>query len=179
MAAAFENISGKPMADNRKARKKIIVTLGGGGYMWESTRLINSLGDAVDFAYVAGNDSVLAPRFEQGELYRVKSFATRAAHHWWQIVPSVALVTLQAFGILRKAKPDAIIGLGTPICVPLAIAAKLLGIKLVFIESMARVYHPSLTGRILEKLALAERFYVQWPEAIGMYKNAIYKGNVV
>ena len=89
------------------------------------------------------------------------------------------IATWQACAIVHKSKPDAIVGVAVPLSVPLAIAGKLFGKKVIFIESITRVAHPSITGRILDALALADRIYVQWSGSVNLYKNAIYKGTVL
>lgn len=49
--------------------------------------------------------------------------------------------------------------------------------KIVYVETFARVKHLSLTGRLL--LFVADWFYVQWPELDGIGGRARYTGNVV
>ena len=60
--------------------------------------------------------------------------------------------------------------------VPLCLLCKLLGKKLVFIESYAKVNTPTLTGKLL--YPFADRFYVQWEELLEFYPKAIFTGGV-
>lgn len=58
------------------------------------------------------------------------------------------------------------------------VAAKLFGARLVFIESRARVYSRSKTGRIL--YPFCDTFIVQWPELLYVYGDkAEYFGTFV
>jgi len=63
--------------------------------------------------------------------------------------------------------------------VPLCLVGKLYGITTVFVESITRVSKPSSTGTLLTKLKLCDRFYVQWPGAAKLYRNAVFKGSVL
>ena len=54
-----------------------------------------------------------------------------------------------AFNLLRKEKPDIIISTGAGVTVPFFYIGKLLGIKTVYIESLARVEKLSLTGKLV------------------------------
>jgi UDP-N-acetylglucosamine:LPS N-acetylglucosamine transferase len=84
-----------------------------------------------------------------------------------------------ALAMLRRDRPDLVVTVASSLAVPVFLAAKLLGIKTVYIDSITRVNQASTTGRLLSKFKLADRFYVQWPEAVSLYKGAIYKGTVL
>jgi hypothetical protein len=53
---------------------------------------------------------------------------------------------------------------------------KLFGSKLIYIESNARVYSKSHTGKIIEPIC--DKIIVQWPEMLQVYKNAEYWGTL-
>lgn len=76
-----------------------------------------------------------------------------------------------------KLKPQVIISTGAHNTIPLCIFAKILGKKIIYIESVARVYTPSKTGKLMYKIA--NQFYVQWPEMLEVYPKAIYKGQLL
>lgn len=160
-------------------KTKVLITLEGGGYLWEARRLIDGLGDRVEYAYVTSNNCLVPPQFAGSEVYRLRAFSSKARPHWWQVLPRLLVATVQCCVAVLNARPDAVVGVASPTSVPLAIAVRLLGKKFIFVESITRVGHPSRTGRILERLGLVDRFYVQWPEALELYKSAIYKGDVI
>lgn len=66
----------------------------------------------------------------------------------------------EAFRILRERRPHAILSCGAGPAVPFALVGKLLGAKVIFVESFAAVERPTLTGRILYRIA--DRFLYQW-----------------
>lgn len=76
-----------------------------------------------------------------------------------------------------KLKPQVIISTGAHNTIPLCLFGKLLGKRIIYIESIARVHTPSKTGRLMYKIA--DQFYVQWPEMLAVYPKAIYKGQLL
>lgn len=84
----------------------------------------------------------------------------------------------QAVGICITIRPCAIISTGAGIAVPVFLAARLFGIKLVFIESRARVYSKSRAGRLLAHIC--DSLIVQWPEMVDVYgKKAECYGTLI
>jgi len=61
--------------------------------------------------------------------------------------------------------------------VPFALVARVLpGTRVIFIESAARINEPSMTGRIMYRLA--HRFYYQWRSLAPFCPRGIYGGLV-
>lgn len=81
-----------------------------------------------------------------------------------------------SFRILRREKPDFVITTGALAAFPISLLAKLMGKKLVYIESFARVDSASLTGRLL--YPFADLFIVQWEETLRFYPKAVYGGGI-
>jgi UDP-N-acetylglucosamine:LPS N-acetylglucosamine transferase len=84
---------------------------------------------------------------------------------------------LQSFKIFFKEKPDVIITTGADTAFPISVIAKIMGKKLVYIESFARITEPSLSAKLLHPLA--DLFFVQWPENKRFFSKAIYAGSVL
>ena len=78
--------------------------------------------------------------------------------------------------ILHKENPDCIISTGALATYPLCLIAKLRRRKIVYIESFARIDNPSLTGRLMVRLA--DLFIVQWEEMLKVYPHATYTGGI-
>ncbi len=78
---------------------------------------------------------------------------------------------------LAKEKPEAIISTGAEIAIPAFILGKILGLKLIFVESLSRVSQPSGTGFLLHPIC--DLFLVQWPQLREYYRErAEYVGAV-
>jgi UDP-N-acetylglucosamine:LPS N-acetylglucosamine transferase len=82
-----------------------------------------------------------------------------------------------AWRVLRRARPDAILSTGAGLAVPFFLVGKLLGIRLVYVESVTRTETISLSGRLVYRLA--DRFFVQWPRAAEGRRRAEYAGAVL
>jgi len=84
---------------------------------------------------------------------------------------------LEAWKILRKERPRVILSTGAGPVVPFALVGKLLGVKTIFVETFTRVTKPSLTGRIMYRLA--DRFFYQWKPLESYFPKGIYGGPLV
>ena len=91
-------------------------------------------------------------------------------------IPRLLINACRSWKILLAERPDVVLCTGVLATVPLCLFCKLLGKKLVFIESYAKVTTPTLTGRLL--YPFADRFYIQWPELRKHYPKAVYVGGI-
>lgn len=94
----------------------------------------------------------------------------------WQNAFTYLKMFVECFAIYKKYKPSVIVSTGSYIAVPLFLAGKICGSKLIFIESNAMVYSKTTTGKLVGKLANV--VYVQWPEMLEVYPKAIYCGTL-
>ena len=83
---------------------------------------------------------------------------------------------ITSFRIMRREKPDCVISTGALATYPVCVIARLMKKKIIYIESFARVDNPSLTGRLMVRLA--DLFIVQWEEMLQFYPNAVYTGGI-
>ena len=83
------------------------------------------------------------------------------------------LGNLSAF---TEKKPDVVICTGVLAMIPICLISKLMGKKLIYIESFAKVTSPTETGKLLYKFA--DQFYVQWKPMLKVYPKAIYLGGI-
>lgn len=81
-----------------------------------------------------------------------------------------------ALRLVRRHKVQAVVTTGAGVAVPFAIVGRLFGVNVVYLESMARITSPSLTGRLV--YPFADMFIVQWPELKRVYKRARCYGTV-
>src|SRR4030042_3475460 len=79
-------------------------------------------------------------------------------------------------GIALIERPDIVISTGSGVTVFFCIFTKLLGAKLVFIESMAKVEKPTITARML--YPFTDLFIVQWSNLLEFFPKAIYVGRL-
>jgi beta-1,4-N-acetylglucosaminyltransferase len=84
-----------------------------------------------------------------------------------------------AFRILVKERPDVVISTGGgEIAIPFCYIGKLMGAKVIFIETLARVSTRSAAGKLVYRIA--DLFLVQWETLLKEYgRKAQYWGSVV
>nr|WP_304220105.1 PssD/Cps14F family polysaccharide biosynthesis glycosyltransferase [Fredinandcohnia onubensis] len=75
-----------------------------------------------------------------------------------------------------KFRPKVIISTGAGAVIPFCFIAKMFGSKIIFIESFAKTTSPTITGKIIYRIA--DQFYIQWEELKKYYPNALYKGQI-
>ncbi len=83
---------------------------------------------------------------------------------------------LLAVRLVRKVRPRAVVTTGAGVAVPFCYVARLFGSRVVYVESMARISQPSLTGRLVYPVATS--FFVQWPELQAKFSRARYEGQL-
>jgi beta-1,4-N-acetylglucosaminyltransferase len=81
-----------------------------------------------------------------------------------------------AMRLVRELRPRVILTTGAAVAVPFAWLGRLYGVRVVWVESLARAERPSLSCRLVAPIA--DRIYVQWPELVSAIRRARYAGTV-
>jgi beta-1,4-N-acetylglucosaminyltransferase len=159
-------------------RPKLLVVLGEGGHTAQTLRLLQLLGPGFRYIYVISrSDEISARKITiPGPIHRLTRPRAKddglptAAWH-------LGVSLLEAAWLVLRCRPDAVVGCGPAVQVPPAFFAKLLGAKIIFIESASRVSELSLTGKIM--LRLADRFFVQWEPLQRRYPRTTFAGRLL
>jgi hypothetical protein len=91
-------------------------------------------------------------------------------------IPNFLRNLLLAWRTIRARDPDVILSTGAALAVPFFLVGKLLGKRLVYVESLTRVNDLALSGSLV--YPIADTFFVQWDQAAGR-RRARYCGSVV
>ena len=146
---------------------KIAIISSPGGHLTE-VRCMKAAYEAYPHFYVL-NDRIPLAADMQGKTY----FITHAERNWKQL-----LNLAEAFRILWRERPAVLISTGASPIVPFAIVGRFLfGARVVFIETITRAEAPSMTARIMYRIA--HRFYYQHPELERFFPRGRYQGAVV
>ena len=94
----------------------------------------------------------------------------------WDFIPRLLFNFVYSVAILMKERPDIVISTGALNTVPFCILAKLSGRKLIFIESYAKVNTPTVTGKLMYKIA--DLFIIQWQQLSKFYPKAVIGGSI-
>ncbi|XP_001924741.1 UDP-N-acetylglucosamine transferase subunit ALG14 homolog isoform X3 [Sus scrofa] len=190
----------RPRAAVPRRSLSLLVVAGSGGHTTEILRLLETLSDAYSPRHyvIADTDEMSAHKINSFELNRAdrNPSTTFPEYHIHRIPrsrevqqswPSSALSTLYSlwfsFPLTHRVKPDLVLCNGPGTCVPICISALLLGILgikkviIVYVESICRVEHLSLSGKIL--FHLSDYFIVQWPALKKKYPKSVYLGRIV
>jgi beta-1,4-N-acetylglucosaminyltransferase len=81
-----------------------------------------------------------------------------------------------AVRVVRRVRPLAVVTTGAGVAVPFALVGRLLGCRVVYVETLARIDAPSLSLRLSRPFV--SRMYVQWPELERALPTARYCGTV-
>ncbi len=167
------------MADEKPHDRPLALLLAGGGFWGELQKLLPRLAPDLDRILIVpdGNHALVDEVEARATLFVRQLIETRASGMnrspgFW------AREVWRQWRFLRAENPLMVIGLGSVDCLPTAIATRLAGIPFVFIETVTRVDDLSATGKLIYRLRLAKRFYVQWPGLGKRYPRALYEGIV-
>ncbi|XP_029804227.1 UDP-N-acetylglucosamine transferase subunit ALG14 homolog [Suricata suricatta] len=178
----------------------LLVVAGSGGHTTEILRLLESLSNAYSPRHyiIADTDEMSAHKINSFERNRADKDPSTMSPEYYihriprsrevqQSWPSTVLTTLYSmwlsFPLTHRVKPDLVLCNGPGTCVPICISALLLGILgikkviIVYVESICRVEHLSLSGKIL--FHLSDYFIVQWPALKEKYPKSVYLGRIV
>jgi len=156
---------------------RLLVILGEGGHTKEMLTLVDMLGDDLEYGYlIVQDDEVSESKIRRpGPVYRV--LRPRDKKHNLLLDICKALYSgWQSWRALRVFRPAAVLSSGPSVAVPGCMAARLMGIKVIFVETASRVTALSLTGRIMYRVANLS--LVQWPELAARYPKAVYAGRL-
>jgi UDP-N-acetylglucosamine:LPS N-acetylglucosamine transferase len=91
-------------------------------------------------------------------------------------IPNLLRNFLLAWRVVSAVRPRVLLTTGAGVAVPFAWIARFRGASVVYVESLTRIHDVSLSCRLIAPVA--DRVYVQWPEARAALRKARYAGPV-
>lgn len=149
-------------------RKKICLISSSGGH-FEQLKMLRKLSDKYDI-YVITEKTQYAEACDY----------TLLAPHKNKIIGTFRFFLNACISLfyLLKENPVAVISTGTKVAFPTIVWAKLLGKKVIYIETFARVYGGTRTGKFVYKHHLYDLFIYQWETQKEEYPNGVYGGGI-
>jgi UDP-N-acetylglucosamine:LPS N-acetylglucosamine transferase len=89
----------------------------------------------------------------------------------------VIRVLMRCINVILRERPDVVISAGAAVGCIACFLGKLIGAKIIWIDSITNVEKLSLSGRMVRYIA--DIFLVQWPNLAEQYKNVEYVGAVI
>lgn len=135
-------------------KQKILAVASIGGHWVQLLRITKGVEEYYDIVYCSTH-SKCATMVPDHEFYQMSDFSRWDA---WKLVPSF----LYIIRVLKRVKPVAVLTTGAAPGLTALLAAKLCGVKTIWIDSVANVEHISASGRIAHKFV--SRIYTQWTD---------------
>ena len=164
---------------------QLLIILGAGGHTKQMLRLVDLLGSEYHYHYVVADyDTISEQKIRiAGPVHRIvqpREKRLGETESALTVVRKMPRALLQARRILNDVHPDAVIGAGPSLQIPIAIVARLQRVPVIFIETASRGGDEiSMTGKIIYKYHLADRFYVQWEHHLQRYPRARFAGRLL
>src|SRR3989338_254429 len=160
--------------DPKDSKQKLLIHLGMGGHTSQISRVVNLLGPRYNYEYLLGDDDKTSEAKISflGKIYRAKNPRLMEDSSVIKVAFKMIPATISLIKILVKSRPTAILSAGPSLAIPLFWLAKIMGIKIIFVESWVRVHHKSQTGKLVSPVS--DMFFVQWPTMKEVYPKAIY-----
>ena len=154
----------------QEKKTKVCFAASTGGH-YEQLLMLKPLMEKYD-SFVITEETLYKAEVKGQKMYYMKMVNRKEA----SFVPRMMVNVCRSLCIYLREKPDAVICTGVLAMIPICLIAKLMGKKLIYIESFAKVTSPTLTGKLLYRFA--DQFYVQWPQMLEIYPKAIYMGGI-
>jgi beta-1,4-N-acetylglucosaminyltransferase len=146
---------------------KVAIISSSGGHLTE-VRCLRAAFSNYPHIYVL-NDQIDLADDMVGRTY----FITHAERNWRQL-----LNFWEAYSILRRERPNVLISTGASPIVPFSLVGRIFfGVRIVFVETITRVETPSLTGKIMYRIA--HRFYYQNRSLAKHFPRGSYCGGLI
>ncbi len=149
-----------------RKKLKVFAVASIGGHWVQLLRIAKALEKEFDVVYMSTHEKCAT--MVEGRIYYSMNDFSR--WDFYKMFPEL----LHSIYIICKEKPSVVITTGAAPGLMCLFAAKICGIRTIWIDSIANVEHISFSGRIASKFA--SRIYTQWPSLAG--NKVIFAGNI-
>jgi len=164
-----EGFSAASVADGDEKKLRICLVASAGGHLSQLLKLAESW-RGYDLFYVVTSKLVREELRKRGRVYVV---AECNRQHFLQLMK----VLVKCAIIVLRERPQVVISTGAAAGCIECFLGKLIGAKVIWVDSIANVEKLSLSGRMVRYIA--DMFFVQWPELTIKYTNVQFAGMVV
>lgn len=155
-------------------KRKILLVSSDGGHLAQLLEL-KELFERYDYLLVTEEAPSTIPLAEQ---YNVKFVRARPEGKNRKLGFYLSLIqnSFTSIRILLAHRPKAIITTGSHTAIPFCLIGKMLGIKVIWILSYARINSKAASANLI--YPIADKFLVQWPSMQSHYKKSAYLGSI-
>ena len=148
---------------------KICLAASAGGHLTQLLKLRGVL-DGYTMFWITTSEVVCPSLQEYGNVYVLKECNRKMPV---RLLGNLARCAV----ILMKEKPKVVLSTGAATGCIACFLAKLIGAKVIWVDSITNVDRLSLSGRML--IFIADLFLVQWPQLAVKYRHAEYAGVLI
>lgn len=153
----------------KNTKMKICLTASAGGHLTELLKLADGWQEYEVFYVSTAN--MVAKKLRQYGPTHVVGECNR--EHLLRVI----FVLMRCIGVILRERPNVVISTGAAVGCIVCYLGKLLGAKVIWVDSIANVEWISLSGRMVRHIA--DLFLVQWPELAKQYSNVEYVGAAI
>lgn len=153
--------------------KKVIFVSSSGGHFSEILKL-EKLFNEYDYVLVTEKTDVTTIYKNK---YNMQFLKYGPNNNKLNYICTVIYNSFKCLNIILKYKPQTIITTGAQVGGIMCFIGHLLGKKIIYIESLAKIDSLSITGKNVYKFA--DKFYVQWESLANKYEKAEYIGRLM
>ena len=158
---------------------KICLVCSHGGHLVEMLRLIEAF-EGRNYILITQRRKYSIKLPGASKVYIIPYLVPNFKYKYGSILFILINLIIETFAeliILLKERPDVFISTGSEIAIPIFYMAKLLGKKVVFVESLCRIDELSVSAKVL--YPIVDLLLVQWKSLLVKYPKAQYKGRIV
>lgn len=160
------------MRGQMKKSKKVLFISSLGGHLTQLLQL-KPLFKEYDYHIITEKSIITEDLSKQ---YRMSFLVYGARNYLFKYVFKFSFNIIKSLYYFLREKPDVIVTTGAHTAVPMCYIAKILGKKVIFIESFAKTSTPTISGKLV--YPIADLFIVQWEEMKKHYPKAVYGGSI-
>ena len=154
--------------------KRVLFVASTGGHLNELLQL-KSLFEKVDYRLITeGGPSTAHLKSSYPKRVHFLLFGSR--EHLLSYLFKFVINAFLSLVYVLRFRPQAIVSTGTHTAVVICYLAKLLGAKIIYLETYANVERGNLAGKLL--YPIVDRYYVQWESLQAVYPKALYVGKI-
>jgi UDP-N-acetylglucosamine:LPS N-acetylglucosamine transferase len=150
-------------------KRRICLAASGGGHTSQLLKLADSWFGHETFC-ITTTEVIKAKLQRYGKVYTVGECNRE---HPLRVIR----VLVKCIGVIWRERPDVVISTGAAVGCIACYLGKLLGARVIWVDSITNIERLSLSGRLVRYIA--DLFLVQWPELAEHYRNVEYVGELI
>ena len=155
--------------------KKVLFISSEGGHLNELSQIDFNRYDYFLVTEKTKATEFVAEKYPKGKYEYLKYGTRKTPIRYFFILVSNYLKSKKIF---KSFNPDVIVTTGTHTAIPMCFIAHRKKKKVIWIETFANRYTPTMAGKIIKKFKLADEVIVQWPELLEVYPNSKNLGSI-